>query len=62
MPSTIPEKPRKLRDTIDAAMSVMGSPCKPFGMSAASRRERTPANSTIASMKPAPAANEFTMA
>ena len=52
MPSASPWKPRNEMDTKEAAISVMGSPLRDSGISQVSMRSRTPANSTIASMKP----------
>ena len=48
MPSTRPEKPRNEREVRLAATSVMGKPCKNFGISAVSSFSLTPANITIA--------------
>ena len=56
-----PAKPKKETDTIEAATSVMGKPLNASGASQFSMRERTPANNTIASMKPRPEPREFTI-
>ena len=58
MPSTTPENPRKETEVSDAAMSVIGRPCRNFGTSQLSRRSLTPANMTMASMKPSPPPSE----
>ena len=57
-----PPKPRKLMDTIAAAMSVAGTPRNIFGvsLSASSTRERTPEKITIARAKPTPENTAFT--
>ena len=49
------------RLTMAALTSVMGSPSKHLGGFASARRRRTPANSTMASMKPNPAPTAHTM-
>ena len=59
--STIPAKPKKARETIDAAMRVMGSPFIAFGEGQFSILERTPAKSTIARRKPRPTPSEDTI-
>ena len=60
MPSTRPEKPRNEREVRLAATSVMGKPCKNFGISAVSSFSLTQANITIATRKPTPEPKEFT--
>ena len=60
--STSPAKPRNERETSEAAMSVIGKPFNALGISQDSSLERTPANITIASIKPMPAPSEVIIA
>ena len=51
----IPPNPINERETMEAAIRVMGSPCNLLGiLSLPSRTERTPAKSIIARRKPSP--------
>ena len=51
----MPEKPEKAMATSPAVISRIGKPTKALGGSAYYRRARTPAKSTMASVKPSAA-------
>ena len=59
--STMPSKPKKARDTNEAAINVAGRTLKCSGISLSSILERTPEKSTIASINPRPQPNELTI-
>ena len=56
--STTPANPKNARATMEAAMSVIGTPRKHLGEGQFSILERTPAKSTIARRKPRPTPSE----